>query len=116
MIKYDKRIFAKKLQHYMDQRGIDRNGLCRELELKYSTVSEWLNAKKCPHLDTIELLADYFGILKSDLIEDKPEQRLNDAELVQVAKELETEFNFNSNQVSKITSFIKFVGSEDDKE
>ena len=32
---------------------------------------EWLNAKKYPRIDKIEILANYFGILKSDLIEDK---------------------------------------------
>lgn len=35
------------------------------------TFNEWLKAKKYPRIDKIEKLADYFGILKSDLIEEK---------------------------------------------
>jgi repressor LexA len=53
----------------MDKNGIDRNQLCEALGFKYSTVSEWLSAKKYPRMDKIELLAEYFGIKKSDLIE-----------------------------------------------
>jgi transcriptional regulator with XRE-family HTH domain len=36
-----------------------------------ASFNEWLNGKKYPRIDKIELLARYFGILKSDLIEDK---------------------------------------------
>jgi repressor LexA len=50
--------------------GIDRNQLCETLGFKYSTVSEWLSAKKYPRMDKIEQLAEYFGVKKSDLIED----------------------------------------------
>ncbi|MBQ9862115.1 MAG: helix-turn-helix transcriptional regulator [Clostridia bacterium] len=53
----------------MNQKGVDRNQLCADLGLKYSTVSEWLSAKKYPRIDKIELLANYFGVHKSDLIE-----------------------------------------------
>lgn len=55
----------------MKVRKIDRNKLCADLGFKYSTVSEWLKARKYPRIDRIEMLANYFGILKSDLIEDK---------------------------------------------
>ena len=63
------RIFANNLSFYMKQKGVDRYQLCEALGFKYSTVSEWLSAKKYPRMDKIEILADYFGIKKSDLIE-----------------------------------------------
>jgi hypothetical protein len=37
-------------------------------------VNEWLKAKKYPRIDKIEILANYFGILKSDLIEEKSKE------------------------------------------
>ena len=55
----------------MNKKGVDRNQLCSDLDLKYMTVSDWINAKSYPRIDKIELLANYFGINKSDLIEDK---------------------------------------------
>lgn len=35
------------------------------------TFNEWIKAKKFPRIDKIQKLADYFGIQKSDLIEEK---------------------------------------------
>lgn len=66
-----KKILAFNLQYYMNEMGIDRNELCQILGFKYTTVSEWLQGKKYPRIDKIEALANYFGIKKSDLIEDK---------------------------------------------
>lgn len=62
-------VFSKNLIYYMEQKGIDRIKLCKDLGFKYSTVSEWISAKKYPRMDKIELLAEYFGIKKSYLIE-----------------------------------------------
>ena len=33
-----------------------------------------MNGSKYPRMDKVEMLAEYFGILKSDLIEDKSEE------------------------------------------
>ena len=67
----NKTVFAKNLDYQMRLRKIDRNKLCADLGFKYSTVSEWLAARKYPRIDKIEMLANYFGILKSYLIEDR---------------------------------------------
>lgn len=71
MEKNNKYTLAKNLSYYMAEKGIDRTQLCDDLGFKYSTVSEWLSAKKYPRMDKIEMLSNYFGIMKSDLIEDK---------------------------------------------
>ena len=72
MIIYDKKIFARNLQRYMDSRGKTRRDVCDDLGFSYYTYSDWVNGKKFPRIDKIEMLADYFGIEKSDLIEEKP--------------------------------------------
>lgn len=66
-----KEIFAKNLDFYMNRKGVDRNKLCADLDLKYTTVRDWLKGITYPRIGKIELLADYFGINKSDLIENK---------------------------------------------
>lgn len=66
----NKLIIAKNLAFYMSQKGVDRYKLCEDLNFKYSTVSEWLSANKYPRMDKIEILANYFNINKSDLIEE----------------------------------------------
>ena len=67
----NKIVFSKNLKYYLDKSGKDRKEVCNALGFKYSTFCEWVSAKKYPRIDKIELLANYFGILKSDLIEDK---------------------------------------------
>ncbi len=54
----------------MDSAGVDRYKLCEDLGFKYSTVSEWLSANKYPRMDKIEMLASYFKVKKSDIIEE----------------------------------------------
>ena len=67
----NKEIFANNLSFYMKQKGVDRNTLCADLDLKYTTVRDWLKGITYPRIGKIELLANYFNINKSDLIENK---------------------------------------------
>lgn len=67
----NKEIFAKNLKYYMRIHEKDRNDICNILDIPYTTLSDWLNAKKYPRIDKIEMLANYFNIEKSDLIERK---------------------------------------------
>lgn len=72
----NKQVLAKNLSYYMEKNNVDRYKLCEDLSFKYSTVSEWLSAKKYPRIDSIEKLANYFGIAKSDIIEEKESSNL----------------------------------------
>lgn len=65
----NKDILAKNLKRYMELKDVDRNTLSEVLEVPYSTLSDWINANKYPRIDKIEMLANYFKIEKSDLIE-----------------------------------------------
>lgn len=66
----NKDIFANNLKKQMELKGVSRNDICKALEISYFTVSDWVNGKKYPRMDKIEKLAEYFGIPKSDLIEE----------------------------------------------
>lgn len=70
----NKAIFSRNLQYYMKQAGKSRNEICSALGFRYSTFTDWVNGAKFPRIDKIEMLANYFGIEKSDLIEDKLER------------------------------------------
>ena len=65
----NKQVFSENLKYYIEKSGKDRKELAEIWGFPYSTVTEWINAKKYPRIDRIEIMADYFGILKSDLIE-----------------------------------------------
>ena len=67
----NKEILSKNLKYYIERSGKDRRELAETWGYPYSTVTDWINGKKYPRIDRIEVMADYFGILKSDLIEEK---------------------------------------------
>lgn len=67
----NKEIMSKNLRYYIERTGKDRRELAEIWGFPYSTVTEWINGRKYPRIDRIEIMADYFGILKSDLIEEK---------------------------------------------
>lgn len=67
----NKEVFAENLIYYVNRSGKDQKEIAAVIGVAPSTFNEWIKAKKYPRIDKIELLANYFGILKSDLIEDK---------------------------------------------
>ena len=70
----NKEVLSKNLKYYIEKSGKDRRELAEIWGFPYSTVTEWINGKKYPRIDRIEIMADYFGILKSDLIEERTEE------------------------------------------
>ena len=64
-----KKIFSENLRYYMDLKGKNQIDLMYDLDLSSSTVSNWCTGLKLPRMDKIQMLADYLGIRKSDLIE-----------------------------------------------
>lgn len=71
MSDYDKMIFAKNLCYYMELSGKKQTDIADYLGVSKSTVSDWCKGNMVPRMGKIEKLANYFGILKSDLIEEK---------------------------------------------
>ena len=68
----NKHIFSRNLKRLMDKKQVSRKDVADYLGISYFTVSDWVNGKKYPRMDKVERLAYYFGVLKSDLIEEKP--------------------------------------------
>lgn len=70
-----KNILSKNLKNLLERKGKTQTDMAKDLDLKESTVSSWVNAVKYPRRDKIELLADYFGVMPSDITEDKSIQQ-----------------------------------------
>ncbi len=71
MAQWSKEIFARNLKKYMDRAGKSQKEMAEIVGVSSATFSDYINAKKYPRIDKIDIMADYFGILKSDLIEEK---------------------------------------------
>lgn len=86
-----KKIFSKNLNYYMELNEKTQTDIINDLGFNKSAVSTWCNGTRLPRMDKVELLAQYFDINRSDLIEDKNKQTddhyyLND-ETRQIAQE-----------------------------
>lgn len=105
----NKKIFVKNLNYYMTINNKKQADLVTELGLKTSTVSVWVNGKKYPRVDKMQLLADYFGILKADLTEEHDTSKLtDDIELQEYLEELK-----NRSEMRMLFSLAKGATKED---
>lgn len=75
----NKEIMSKNIQYYMNINNKTRQEMCDALGVKYTTFTDWVKGNVYPRIDKIELMANYFGIEKSDLVENRETQssRLN---------------------------------------
>jgi len=67
----NKEIMARNIQHYMNRYDKTRKDMCEALGVKYTTFTDWVTGESYPRIDKVEMMANYFGISKSDLVEDK---------------------------------------------
>lgn len=65
----NKKIMAENITYYMNKHQKSRNDMCEALGVKYTTFTDWVKGNSYPRIDKIELMANYFGISKADLVE-----------------------------------------------
>ena len=65
----NKKIMADNITYYMNKHQKTRNEMCEALGVKYTTFTDWVKGNSYPRIDKIELMANYFGISKADLVE-----------------------------------------------
>lgn len=105
----NKQIFANNLYYYMKTKNKTQNDIVRDLGITASTVSDWVLGKKYPRIDKMQKLADYFGVLKSDLTEEHAESQLTeDIELQEYLEHLK-----NRSEMRMLFSVAKGATKED---
>lgn len=62
-------VMAENIQYYLDQNKINSVKMAEDLNINYTTVRNWIQGRSYPRIDKIEMMANYFGVEKSDLIE-----------------------------------------------
>jgi len=71
----NKAIMAKNIKRLVEQRGIAIKDLADAIGVPYTTAYNWTQAAAYPRIDKIERMARYFGVSKTDLVEDLDEMR-----------------------------------------
>lgn len=76
----NKAIMAANIKRYIEKRGISMKDLAAAIDVPYTTATSWTQEKSYPRIDKIELMADYFGVSKADLVEDPANRQMSKTE------------------------------------
>ena len=75
-------IFSRNLKRYVALSGAKQKDVAAVIGVSTGTFTDWVKGRAYPRMDKLQRLADYFGIKKSDLVEDKnvTSETISDAE------------------------------------
>lgn len=112
----NKEIMSKNLKRYIELSGKDRKDIAKDLNVSYSTFTDWVNGNYYPKIDNIEKMANYFNITKADLVEEQNPLRglgslltLRDNDKrIEIIKEILT---MTDEQQDKLIPVIKLIKS-----
>lgn len=71
MTKDQREIFAENLTRLVNGSKLPQSEIAKRINISPQTFNTWIQGKAIPRMGKIQLLADYFKIEKSDLIEEK---------------------------------------------
>jgi transcriptional regulator with XRE-family HTH domain len=63
-------IFSKNLIRHLDYSGKTQKEVASAIGVSTGTFCDWVKGRSYPRMDKVQKLADYFGVKKSDLVED----------------------------------------------
>lgn len=74
------KIFSSNLNRYLRINEKTQIELANYLGVSTSAVSAWCRGIKTPRMDKVDAMCDYFGIKRSDLMEDKKQKEITERE------------------------------------
>lgn len=66
-----RKIFSKNLNFYINKNNLKQLEIAKSIGVSPQTFNTWVKGIAIPRMGKIQKLADYFGIYKSDLLEEK---------------------------------------------
>lgn len=96
------RIFGCNLRRYVEQSGMLSKDVAAAVGVSPATFSEWMNGKKYPRIDKIEMLANLFHIQKSALIEEPVTDGLDEG-VIQLLMDL------SPDEVARVRDFVSGI-------
>lgn len=105
----NKDVMAKNIIRLMNLKGVTATDVYTALGFKQNTFSDWINAKTYPRIDKIEMMADYFGVTKADLVEAAPDYILSDSEknLIKITRDNES--------IKQVLDYAEFISKQKGK-
>lgn len=63
-------IFSRNLKRHLHLSGHSQKDVAAAINVGTGTFCDWIKGRSYPRMDKLQALADYFGVQKSDLVED----------------------------------------------
>lgn len=109
----NKQIMAENIRYYLRLNNISQTEICNTLGFKMPTFSDWVNAKTYPRIDKIEMMANYFGISKSDLVEKKSASQTESGPKAEAHKLLDL---IPEDKLNEVINYMEFLKSKSDNQ
>lgn len=109
---YYKLVFSKNLKRLMSLHDKTQIDLINDLGFNKSAVSTWCNGTRLPRMDKVDILAKYFGVNRSDLIEEKEDTTDESYYFNEDVREL-AEFMFKNPEYKVLFDASRKVKKED---
>lgn len=110
MTKQTAEIFAKNLNRYMKLYNMNQSDVARLTGSTHQVVSRWCSGKTLPRMGKIQILADHFGIYKSELLEEQNAENIN---RVQRLKQFTRLYNeLTEDEAEELFRYAEFIKSK----
>lgn len=67
----EKQIFANNLRYLLKRDGLNYKDFAEAINIKYTTVLDWVNGRTFPRIDKLDIIAKYFAVQKSVLLDEQ---------------------------------------------
>lgn len=81
-------VFTKNLNRYLSFSEKSQKEVADAIGVSPQTFNTWVKGIALPRMSKVQLLADYFGIQKSDLLEEKHDSYYINEETAQIAQQI----------------------------
>jgi len=81
-------VFSKNLNRYLSISEKNQKEVADAIGVSPQTFNTWVKGIALPRMSKVQLLADYFGIQKSDLLEEKHDTYYLNPETAQIAQRI----------------------------
>lgn len=110
---YYKNIFSNNLKYYMQLNRKTQIDLINDLGINKSAISTWCNGTRLPRMDKVDMLAKYFHINRSDLIEEKNHNQSEDSYYLNKDADEAAQFLFTNPEYKVLFDASRKVKKED---
>lgn len=77
----NKDVFSTNLVYYIEKNNVTQREVAQRIGVTESSITDWITKRHYPRLDKIQLLAEYFGIQVTDLVEPMKTKSANESTL-----------------------------------